>query len=155
MDAANIHVIINHIPVFGMIFAAGLFLMGILSKNVTLKVYGYAAFIIISLISVPTFLTGESAAEKILDYPNVSKEYIEMHEDASKIALISILITGAISIPGVILIKKDLKLNKVLIWSAAIISMIAVILLIRTGYYAGSIRKPENVQPVHFNINNK
>lgn len=152
MNAAEIHVLINHLPAFGSIFAAGLFLIGVIKKNITLLNYGYISLFIIALMTVLTFFTGEGAAQKVKDYPEINIRNIEKHEEASKLALIAMAAAGAMSLPGMLLIKFRKKSPRVIDWITFVLAIAAVALLIRTGYYGGNIRKPEGSKPVHFNI---
>jgi hypothetical protein len=84
--------------------AFGLALLGwaLLRKSEELKKKSLGFFIIIALLAIPAYLTGEPAEELVGNLPGVSKASIEQHEEAAQVAFAGVLIVGAAALGGLI-----------------------------------------------------
>ena len=63
MDAAHLHLMLNHIPVLGTAFGMALIAWALFRKSEELKRVSLGVFVIIALLAVPAYLTGEPAEE--------------------------------------------------------------------------------------------
>jgi hypothetical protein len=84
MNQAHIHLIVNHLPIFGSLFAAVLLGVGIVSHNLDLTKGGLVAVLAAGLLCLPAQLTGEGAAAIVQDMPRVSRALIHNHEAAAE-----------------------------------------------------------------------
>ncbi len=100
MNAAHLHIVLNHIPVIGVPFGAVLLIFGLVRRSEEVKRAALLAFVLIALITVPTFLSGKAAEDIVEHLPGVVDDLIEHHEDAALIALISTSVLGALSLMG-------------------------------------------------------
>lgn len=157
MNALEIHLIINHIPIFASIFGGALVLYGIISKNKGLLNSGLILIIAGALFVIPTFYSGEGAEELIIDNETISKDAIEKHEEIAKTAYYLYLGLGAISVFTLIMqIRRNKKeetfkpcpLNYfIVLYTIAVISV-----MVYTGNQGGKIRRPE-IRIQQFNPN--
>ncbi len=97
MNMAHLHLILNHLPIFGTLFGLALLAVGLLRNSEELKRISLIVFILMALAVVPTFLTGEPAEGHVKNLPDVSEAYIETHEAAAKVSLAMTLLLGVIS----------------------------------------------------------
>ena len=77
MNQAHIHLIFNHVPIMGSLFALILLAAGLLRKNDTLTQAGLVAVLAAGLLCLPAQLTGEGAAKIVQDMPRVSRALIQ------------------------------------------------------------------------------
>lgn len=103
MNPAHLHIILNHIPVIGVPIGAALLVYGFLRKSEEVKRASMLAFIMIALITVPTFLAGKAAEDVVEHLPGVSENIIETHEEAATIGLIVTSVLGVVSLAGLAL----------------------------------------------------
>ena len=61
MSGAHLHLILNHTPVVGSVFALLLLACAFFWQSDPLKRAGLAAAVIVALLTIPTYLTGEPA----------------------------------------------------------------------------------------------
>src|SRR4051812_20906574 len=106
MNAAHIHLIINHVPVLSMAFGFTMLLAGRLRKSNELLASGFFILILTAVSALAVYLTGEPAEHFIEKFPGVSKALIEEHESAADFALAAAGISGAFSVLGFIFLKK-------------------------------------------------
>src|SRR5579872_2275876 len=95
MDLTHIHLLLNHFPTVGNLIGGGLFVLALITKSNDLKRASLAILLGISLIAIPTYMSGNGAQEAIKAIPGVSKAQIEGHEGAAMIAMIFMEATGA------------------------------------------------------------
>src|SRR5689334_86549 len=92
-DLTHLHLLLNHIPIIGVIIALGLFIFSLLGSD-DLKRASLVILVGIALIVIPTYMTGYAAERGIRSLPGVSKDFIRTHNDAALLALLSMEITG-------------------------------------------------------------
>lgn len=87
MNAAQIHLGLNHLPVVSMLIGALVLLAGHALRQPPVRMTALAILIFAGLSSVPTFLSGEPSEDLIEDRPGISKKMIHEHEEAADFAL--------------------------------------------------------------------
>lgn len=95
MSGAHIHLLLNHIPVIGILIGFVVFALGVRRRNDSWTRLALGLFAAVALVAVATMLTGESAEEAVEKLPDVSQSLIEAHEDAAKLASIAAYVLGA------------------------------------------------------------
>jgi uncharacterized membrane protein len=157
LDLTHYHLLLNHFPTVGTIIALGLFLMGLLGKSNELKEASLVVFLGIALLTIPTYITGNAAEEKICGAipPNApaaipcskpgdaSKAMIGEHETAAMYALGFMEITGAFAWLGIWQLRRLARLPG---WNAAAILLLSVFtftVVARAANLGGEIRHPE------------
>ena len=152
MDLTHIHLLLNHIPTIGFVIALGLFLTSLVSKSNDLKRASLVLFVLIGLLAIPTYVSGNSAAEAICaggpkapacDDPGLSKALIETHEGVALFALAAIVLTAGFAWLGLWQIRRTSRPQN---WTLAVIlllSLFAFTLVVRAANIGGEIRHPE------------
>jgi hypothetical protein len=97
MDAAHLHLMVNHIPILGTIIVALLLGWGLLKRSRELMRTALGAAVIVALLSYPVFLTGGRAEDQVGDLPWATERLIENHEEQAEIALVAMLATGVLA----------------------------------------------------------
>lgn len=143
MNAAHLHLILNHLPIAGIIFALPLLLSGYIKKNKTLAHAGLIAVVATGAIAVTTFLTGEPAEEIVEGMTGISEEVIEVHEEAAEKAIWLIGATGLAALVSLLMSLKNKTLPR---WSLPLVVVLAIFsvgALAWTNNLGGEIRHPE------------
>ncbi|HEY4365296.1 MAG TPA: hypothetical protein VGN17_30320 [Bryobacteraceae bacterium] len=157
MDLTHFHLLLNHFPTIGTIIGLGLFLMALLGKSNELKEASLVVFLGIALLTIPTYITGNAAEEKICGPipPNApaaaactvpggaSKAMIGEHETAAMYALGFMEITGAFAWLGIWQLRRRSHLPA---WNAAVIlglSLFTFAVVAKAANLGGEIRHPE------------
>src|SRR5579883_3537371 len=87
MDLAHAHLLLNHFPTIGTIIGGGLYLLALATKSDDLKRASLMVLLGISLIAIPTYITGNGAQDAIKSLPGLSKSLVDSHEGAAFLAL--------------------------------------------------------------------
>lgn len=142
MNPTYIHLLLNHFPIIGTLIGSGLLLWGVIKNQDNLKKSAAVILVLMALIAVPVFLTGEPAEESVENIQGISEQMMEMHEDAAKIAIILMAVTGAASLIALFMSVRKKAANLVYI-IALVLSLLTFAAMARTGYYGGRIRHTE------------
>lgn len=142
MNAAQIHLALNHAPLFLSILGGGILILGMIKKNESFKNLSLYFLVAAALFTVPVFLTGEGTEELIEDLAGVNENALERHEDMAKISLIIIIGTGAVALAGMFL-KKKAGMSRIISIIALILSLASFVALAQTAHLGGLIRHSE------------
>jgi hypothetical protein len=88
---------LNHIPVVGIPIGAALLIYGLMRGSEEVKRVSVLVFVVLAIITVPTYLAGQAAEDMVEHLPGVDDDFIHTHEDAATIGLIVTSILRAIS----------------------------------------------------------
>jgi hypothetical protein len=143
MNLAHLHLIMNHAPVLGAVFALGLFIFAQWVRSEDFKRAALGVLVINALLALPAYFTGEPAEGMIKSVPGVMESLIEPHEDAAGVALTGVLLLGAGALAGLIFFRKGKIMPA---WFSAVILAAALIvsaLMAWTANLGGKIHHPE------------
>lgn len=143
MNGAHIHLLLNHIPILGSIFALCLLVFGKFSGNATVTKTSLVTLVVCALISIPVYLSGEEAEHVVDPIIGVNKIALEAHEEQAEIAFWVLLMNGAIALATLISSIKTKSLSPPLVWINLVLLILVVVLMARTGGSGGKIRHSE------------
>ena len=117
MNAAHLHPILNHILVPGTFIGLGLLSFALWKRSEEAKRTALGLLVIIALLAVPAFLTGEPAEGVVKALPGVSQAIIEQHEEAAQGAFIALCFLGGVALAGLVCFRRSQLLPS---WFAAV-----------------------------------
>lgn len=143
MDAAHVHLIITHLPIFGSILGAFVLGYGMWSKSNQTKMAAFFLFVFSAIGAGIAYLTGEGAEEAVEKMPGVIETLIEQHETFALYALVGLIALGISSLFALYVTYKNSALTKTASIITLLISLVSFALVGRTGYLGGQIRHTE------------
>jgi len=143
MNAAYLHLILNHFPIVGTFFILLVLLIGIWFKNGALQKTALALFVLVALISVPVYLSGKGAEDIVEKFPGVNEEAIAVHERSAVITLLAIEVLGVICLLGFAFFGRREKLPARFLVAVVGWTLVAAALTAQTSSLGGKIRHPE------------
>ena len=105
MNQAHIHLIVNHLPILGSLFAAVLLAAGLLQKSPALTRAGLVAVLAAGLLCLPAQLTGEGAAAIVQNMPRVSRALIQNHAEAAERGFWVLELAASLALFSLLLLK--------------------------------------------------
>jgi hypothetical protein len=143
MNLAHVHLVLNHIPpivtLLGLLFLA----LAIFRESEELKRISLGTFVLVAVISVPVYLTGDPAAEIVKDLPGVSQAIIEAHAEAATIALGAAEVLGVVALAGLIFFRRRATLPRWFVVVGLALALVVGVLMVRTANLGGQIRHSE------------
>lgn len=143
MNLAHVHLILNHIAVVGVVIGLFLLALAILKRSTELKKVSLGVLVVMALMAIPTYMTGEPAEEIVEHLPGVSGAIIEQHEEAALIAVIAIGVLGAFALGGLLLFRRSHTIPNWFTVTALILALVASGLMGWTANLGGQIHHPE------------
>ena len=143
MNQAHIHLIVNHVPIVGSLFAAVLLGAGVLQKNLSLTRAGLVAVLAAGLLCLPAQITGEGAAAIVQNMPRVSRALIQNHAEAAELGFWVLEIAAAAALFSLLLLKNASPKARLLTLLTLVLAFISFGLLARAGNLGGQIRHTE------------
>jgi putative copper export protein len=143
MNGAQLHLMLNHLPVMGTLFSLLLLAWSLIRRSAEIQKLALAIALLAGLSSVPAYLTGEPAEEVIEHMAGVDEAYIEEHESMGKFAL---WCGVALGVAAGAALAAGVKNPRWLSAGTAITLLASVLVFGVMGYTAhlgGQIRHPE------------
>jgi uncharacterized membrane protein len=97
MNGAHFHLLVNHIPIIGVIFGMLILLVGFILKNGIVKQTGLGTLIFAALSASVALFTGDPAGEAVEHLPGVTEALIEHHEDIAYSSLWILIPMGVLA----------------------------------------------------------
>jgi len=140
---AHLHLIVNHLPIFGSILGTLVLAYGLTVKSRHTKIAGYLLLAISAFGAAIAFATGDPAQEIVENIAGISTESIKLHEEAAQISLAIMFILGLSSLAGIYSTYFKTKFKKQITLITLLIGIISFISVSITGYLGGKIRHTE------------
>ena len=140
---AHVHLLVNHIPVLGTVFGLALLAIVMKGNREDGKKAALGTFVVVALVAILTYLTGEPAEEVVEHLPGISEDIIETHEEFAIVSLVAVEVLGLVSLVGLFLSRKSARIPPRLVTICLALSLAAVATLAWTSHLGGQIRHPE------------
>jgi hypothetical protein len=143
MDYTHVHLYLNHTPVVGSVILFVFLGHALLYKKPDLVKISLWFFLIIALIFIPVYLSGEPAEEVVEKQLGIAEEIVDKHEEAALISLIIVELIGVISIAGIFIYKKEKPVPAWFSYMLIVLNIAMIISFARTATLGGEIRHTE------------
>lgn len=143
MNAAHLHLIINHFPVILPLVGLPIFLSGKIRKIPAVKSIALWIFAASAIITIPVYLTGDPAADIVRNLHDVSPHDIHEHDEAATYALIMSEILGVLSIVMLWIEKRKKITPPIFDYAIIFMTLFSFSVVARTAYLGGQIRHEE------------
>lgn len=143
MTPVHLHLLINHLPIFGSIFGALVLAHGLWTSSHQTKIAAYYLFIIAAIGACVAYFTGESAEEVVEKLPGVVEATIKHHEQIAIYALVALIILGLTAIGGLVITMRKMEMTRIIAFVVLVMSIFSFGLVAKAGYSGGEIRHTE------------
>ena len=83
VNLAHLHLLLNHVPTVGSVVALGLLLLALVRRNEHLEHAGLEVLFVIAVLTLPVYMSGVAAHQKLRTRPDVSDNAMRVHQDAA------------------------------------------------------------------------
>ena len=142
MSGPFVHLTLNHVPIVGVFFVLALLADAWRRRSGELANTSFAALVVLALVGIGVYFSGEAAEEAIEHLAGISEERIEAHEQAGLFAFIGLELLGAAGLAALLWRRRIGTLRR---WIGGVALLAAVVagILTWTAYRGGLIRHPE------------
>jgi uncharacterized membrane protein len=143
LNAAHLHLMLNHIPILGSIFITVLFIVALIYRNVFLQKVSLWFLVVVALFTAAAYLTGDKSQDLVRNLPGVSDTMLHAHELFAKLGLLLMFITGIIALVGAFIYRRKPKLPRFLLTAVLVILLLNSGVFAYIGFLGGQILHPE------------
>ncbi|OGR89619.1 MAG: hypothetical protein A2992_02220 [Elusimicrobia bacterium RIFCSPLOWO2_01_FULL_59_12] len=143
MNAIQLHLVLSHVPVIGLLFASALFIYGVAKKNIDMQRFSLGAFVALAVLTLPVYFSGDAVEEVVEALPGISDDLVEPHEEAAGAALIGMELLGAAALAGLIAFRRRSQLPRGFLQGVLGLTTVASLLMVWTAHRGGQIRHTE------------
>jgi len=142
---SHVHIILNHLPTVGFVFALVFYIAALVMNNVVMKRGSLALFVICGILGVPTFVTGNASMWALTDPPvtGISKAVINAHRDFALYSLFGLAFTGVTAWIQLWRFRHLGRFSNPALAAILIFAIITLGILAETGHRGGQINHPE------------
>lgn len=98
MSVLHLHLLLNHVPVVGALFALLLFAVALTRRETVSAKFALAFTAAIAAVAVAVYFTGGAAEEAVEHLAGVTERAIDRHEEAAELTTIAFSIFGGLSL---------------------------------------------------------
>lgn len=106
MSIVHLHLLLNHVPVVGTLFALLLFAAALFFREAVSTRFALAFSAAIAVVAVAVYFTGGAAEEAVEKLAGVTERAIEQHEEAAELSTIAMSLFGALSLVALVVFRK-------------------------------------------------
>jgi uncharacterized membrane protein len=142
---SHIHIILNHFPTVGFVFAFFFFAFGLIKKSDVMTRGGLVVFVMCAVLGASTYVTGTAAMWALTDplTAGISQVRINQHRDFAIMSLFALAFTGGLSWFEIWRYRYLGRFSKVSLYTVLGFAVITLGLLAETGHLGGQINHPE------------
>jgi uncharacterized membrane protein len=142
---SHVHMILNHAPTVGFVFAITFFVMALVTNNDVMMRGSLALFVICGILGVPTYVTGTATMWALTQppMPEISKAVINAHRDMALWTLFGLAFTGAASWVELWRYRDRGRFSKLSLALVLLFAVVTLGIMTETGHRGGQINHPE------------
>lgn len=143
LNAAHLHLVLNHVPTIGAFVALGLLLMALIRRNEAVQQIGLEALFIIAVAALPVFVTGAAARPALKNGPAFSDIAVRAHLDAAIAGFTVIELAGFAAWLALFQSSRRGRAARSVVTAATALLVVGLLLMARAATLGGEIRHPE------------
>ena len=147
MNLPHLHLLLNHVPTIGTIIAVGLLWLALIRKQEGLTRVALEAFCVVTLVTLPAYLSGVGTQPLIAEMPGVATPAILRHHDAALVASLVMVVTGFLAWLALWKSRRHAGVTKAHLVAVLAMAILTLGLMGRAANIGGEIRHPEMLDP--------
>ncbi|HWV58092.1 MAG TPA: hypothetical protein VNZ57_11635 [Longimicrobiales bacterium] len=146
MNWAHVHLALNHAPVIGVFGVALLLVIALAIRNVTVARIAAGFLVLLAVITVIVYLTGDAAEHLVEELPGVSHDAIEHHEGVSFYSTVVMVVAGVTALFPLLRWSRPERYSGRTLAIVLAVTLIGCGVMVWTANTGGRIRHTE-IQP--------
>ncbi len=134
---------INHIPVIGVPGAILLLVYAIARKSGELKMVTLGILVLLAILTVSVYLTGQGAEDAVKKLPGITEGSIGRHEEVADLSLVLIEALGVLALVGLYFMRRSGAIPSWIISLVLVLSLLTAVIVGYTANLGGEIRHSE------------
>jgi uncharacterized membrane protein len=140
---SHVHIILNHFPTVGFVFALIFYIAGLVMKNTVMNRASLALFVICAILGIPTYVTGAASMWALTGIPGISRAVINAHRDMALLSLFGLAFTGVAAWIELWRFRHLARFSNRSLYLVLAFAIITLGVMAETGHRGGQINHPE------------
>jgi uncharacterized membrane protein len=142
---SQIHLVLNHFPSLGLVFALGFYVIALAKNDAVMKRTCLVAFVICAILAIPTFVTGNAAMWALTDtrLPDISRAVINAHRDWAVYTLFGMAFTGITAWIELWRFRHLGRFSNRSLYLVLVFAIVTLGVIAEAGHRGGQINHPE------------
>jgi uncharacterized membrane protein len=140
---SHVHIILNHFPTVGFVFALVFYIAGLVMNNDVMKRASLVLFVICAILGVPTYVTGAASMWALTGVPGISRAVINAHRDMALLTLFGLAFTGVTAWIELWRFRHLGRFSNRSLYLVLAFAIITLGVMAETGHRGGQINHPE------------
>lgn len=142
MTGAHLHLLVNHVPILGSLFALALLVASIWMARDVLRRIALVLLVGVGIAGAAANYTGEPAEDAIRQFPGVRRELIHDHEEIGEQSFFAAAALGVVALGALVRWRRVPVPQPA--WLAMLVGTAAVSgMMVYTGLLGGQVRHTE------------
>ena len=142
-NLTHLHLVLNHVPTVGAVVALGLLIVAFIRRDEPLKLVGLEVLFAIAVLTLPIYMTGVAAFQKMRDQPGISDTTIRLHQDVALFGFIWMEFAGFVGWVALWQARRRGRAATGMVAAATALTIVALVVMSRAANLGGDIRHPE------------
>ncbi len=143
VNVTHLHLLLNHVPTVGAVAALGLLIVAFIRRDESLKLAGLEVLFAVALITLPVYMSGVAAFQKLRDQPGISDTAMRLHQDVALYGFTWMEFAGFIGWVALWQARRRGRAATALVATATALTMLALLVMARAANLGGDIHHPE------------
>lgn len=142
MNGVHIHLLLNHVPVIGLVLTVVVLGWGLWRRSDDVVRLGLLMLVVLGVTAIAVYLTGEPAEEAVEGIVGVSESMIESHEEAALLATIGMTVAGVLAL-ALMVRHRNRPLPVRLVRGMLLVALVPTVMVAWAANLGGQIRHSE------------
>jgi uncharacterized membrane protein len=144
MNSAYYHLLINELPLIGVIIAIVVLIIGLLTKHNSVKRTSLGLFMLSGILTIPSYFTGKRTQLLLNGSEGIDPEFVRLHAQAGEEFIRMIAILAVIALVTFVVDIKGHRKTSSLLYIATLAAAIFMFFMVQhVGTTGREIRHPE------------
>jgi hypothetical protein len=143
VNAAHLHLLLNHVPTLGAVVALALLLLAIVRRQEHLTHVGLELLFVIAVLTLPAYVSGVAALQELRERPEISDTAVRVHQDAALAGFVVTEFAGFAAWIALWQWRRRARAARGLVLAATLLLVVALALMGNAATLGGDIRHPE------------
>ncbi len=143
VNVSHLHLIANHIPTIGTVVVLGLLIVAFFRRDEGLKLVGLEILFAVAVLTLPVFISGAAAFQKLRTTPGVSVPAIRLHQDVAIFGFTWLEFSGFVAWFALWRARRHGRAANGLTIAAFLLAIMSLVVMGRAANLGGDIRHPE------------
>jgi len=143
VNIAHLHLLLNHVPTVGAVVAVGLLVMAFVRRSEPLKYVALEVLFAVAVVTLPAYMTGAAAYQKVRKMPGISDAAVRIHQDVALWGFTWMEFTGFLAWVALWQARRLGRAARGLVPVVLVLSIVSLAVMTRAATLGGDIRHPE------------